>query len=389
MSKIKKKVDGIYFLGQSSVDVTGSQYLISFNGYNILLECGLYQSSSNDYLDSYKVNSEKFKFNPKEIDYVFVNHAHIDHTGLLPRLVKEGFHGEIITTHNTAKVMEQLLLNCAYIVNDEARVLSKRYSREYKPLFSEEDVLNTMPLVHEYNEFNDIKQLNDTISFQWLKNSHCLGAAQLQLILKNELKTKKILYTSDIGSLNASNHYVEDTEIPKVFSDVSIMESTYGNNRYLSKKTRSYDLEHLRIAVNTVIGRGGSIVLPCFSFSRTQELLTNLYLLFSDDADFDTPVIVDSKLSCDISRLYSNILIEDDYDLWLKVSSWRNVKFISEKEMSQKNIADNTPKIIISSSGFCTNGRIVNYLKKYIRDENSMIIFLDMLVTIHHIFHIE
>lgn len=375
MAKKKKKGDGIYFTGQSSIDVTGSQYLVKFGEYQILLECGLHQSSSNDYLDSYKVNSRKFQFNPSEIDFVFCNHAHIDHVGLIPRLVKEGFKGEIIATRNTAFIMKALLMNCAYIVADEARVLSKRYHREYKPLFDEGDVLKTMSLIHVFDEYNIVKVLNDKISFQWFKNSHCLGSAQLQLILQDELRTKKILYTSDIGALHTQNHYVQDTEIPNTFSDITIMESTYGLDKRMSKKTRSFDLEHLKVAINTVIERKGSVVLPCFSFSRTQELLTNLYLLFGEDENFKTKVVVDSMLSCEISDIYSDILTGEYFDLWDKVSSWNNVRFISDKTQSQENLADDTPKIILSSSGFCTNGRIVNYLKKYLKDENSMIIF--------------
>lgn len=375
MAKKKKKDDGIYFTGQSSIDVTGSQYFIKFDEYQILLECGLHQSSSNNYLDSYKVNSAKFEFNPSEIDFVFVAHPHIDHCGLIPRLVKEGFNGEIICTYKTARIMKSLLMNCAYIVADEARVLSKRYHREYKPIFSEEDVLKTASLVRVFDDYNIIKVLNEKVSFQWLKNSHCLGAAQLQLILQNELKTKKILYTSDIGALHTNNHYVEDTEIPTVFSDITIMESTYGIDKRIASKTREFDLKHLKTAVNTVIERKGSVILPCFSFSRTQELLTNLYLLFGEDKDFKTEIVVDSILSCEISDIYSDILTEDYLSLWEKVSSWQNVKFISDKAQSQNNLCDNSPKIILSSSGFCTNGRIINYLKKYLKDENSMIIF--------------
>ena len=375
MAKKKKKGDGIYFTGQSSIDVTGSQYLVKFDEYQILIECGLHQSSSNDYLDSYKVNSAKFAFSPSEIDFVFVAHPHIDHCGLLPKLVKEGFNGEIIATKNTSRIMKALLMNCAYIVADEARVLSKRYHREYKSLFDESDVIKTMELVRVYDEYNIIEILNEKISFQWLKNSHCIGAAQLQLILQNELKTKKILYTSDIGALHTENHYVEDTEIPNMFSDVTIMESTYGFDKRISKKTRSFDLEHLKVAINTALERKGSIILPCFSFSRTQELLTNLYLLFGEDENFETEIIIDSILSCEICDIYSNVLIGKHYDLWRKVSTWDNVKYISDKIQSQENLADSTPKIILSSSGFCTNGRIINYLKKYLKDENSIIIF--------------
>lgn len=375
MSKKKKNDDGVYFLGQSSIDVTGSQYLVKFGGYQILLECGLYQASSNDVLDSYRINAAKFKFKPKEIDYVFICHGHIDHTGLTPRLVKEGFRGQIITTQDTATIMGALLMNSAYIVNSEAEILSKRFHREYTPLYSEDDVHATMSLVHTYDDYNTIIKLNDTISFQWMKNAHCVGSAQLQLILRDEIKTKKILYTSDLGALSTDNHYVENTEIPTMFSDISIIESTYGDNERSTSKTRAYDLEHFKVAVITALERGGSVILPCFSFSRTQEILTNLYLLFGGDENFKTQVVVDSMLSCAISELYGNILEDDNLELWNKVSTWDNVRFIYDKADSKNCLGDNTPKIVISSSGFCTNGRVINYLQKYLKDDNSIIIF--------------
>lgn len=126
IAKKKLKTDGILFCGENANDVTGSCTYIRFAGKQILLECGLYQD--NSYLESYKINSKKFKFNPEEIDYVFVEHVHIDHIGLLPRLVSEGFTGRIIMTKASAVIAKHLLLNCAFILEDEARVLSKRYS---------------------------------------------------------------------------------------------------------------------------------------------------------------------------------------------------------------------------------------------------------------------
>lgn len=375
MAKKKLKNNGIFFTGKSSEDVTGSQYLVRFGNTQCLLECGLHQSRSNDYLDSYKINSEKFQFKPKELDYVFVAHTHIDHCGLIPRLVKEGFAGKIIATGITAKIMKPLLLNSCMIINDEARVLSKRYKREYKPLYDEEDVYKTLDLIETYDEYNKVYRLNDNVSFQWLSNSHCLGAAQLQLILRDANSTKKVLYTSDMGALHSKNNYVTDTEIPKMFNDVAIMESTYGESKRTSKKSRFYDIKHLEAAINTVIERKGTVILPCFSFSRTQELLTNLYDIYGVQKKFCTPIFVDSKLSCDISKLYHSLLQGSDLEKWQKVCEWNNVHFIEEKDESKKCIADDKPKIIISSSGFCTNGRIVGYLKKYIKDYNSMIIF--------------
>lgn len=375
MSIKKLKGDGIFFTGKASEDVTGSQYLIKFGGRQILLECGLHQSSSNSYLDSYKINAEKFRFKPSEIDYVFVAHAHIDHSGLLPRLVKEGFHGKVIATGRTAAVMKPLLLNSCYILNDEARVLSKRYKRDYSPIYEEKDVYETLDLIYEHDEYNRVYKLDDVVSFQWLHNAHCVGAAQLQLILTAGGKKKKILYTSDIGALNTDNHYVHGTELPSGYHDAVIMESTYSDPKRVTHRTREQDIHHLKSAIDTTLWRGGSVVLPCFSFSRTQEMLTTLYEIYGEDQNFAVPVIVDSKLSCEISELYCHILEGQDLELWDTVKRWKNVQFISEKADSQACLADNRPKVILSASGFCTNGRVVNYLKKYIADRNSMVIF--------------
>ena len=373
IGKSKLKSDGIMFVGNNAEDVTGSMILIKFVNKQILLEAGLYQN--NDYLESYKVNTEKFKFKPNEIDYIFICHCHIDHIGLLPRLVKEGFTGKIIMTYPSSVISKHLLLNCAFILSDEARVLSKRYGRDYSPIYSEDDVYNTFKFYTVYNQYDTLFQLDDIVSFQWLKNSHCVGAAQLQLILNDGIKKRKLLYTSDIGALETKNHYVENTEVPTFYNDLIIMESTYGLNARISKKTREFDVEHLRVAIDTVLERHGTLILPAFSFSRSQELLTTLFLLFGDDENFTTPIIVDSMLTCDICDDYGKVLQNDYLNLWNKVYNWKNVKYIREKSDSQTCVLDSTPKICISSSGFCTNGRVLSYLDKYLRDINSMICF--------------
>lgn len=360
-------------MGQNADDVTGSCTYVTFCGKKILLECGLFQN--NNYLDSYNINSEKFSFKPSEIDYVFVCHTHVDHIGLLPRLIKEGFTGKIIASHATAQLMKPLLYNCVFILASEANVLSYKYKRNYSPIYTEEDVRNTLNLIYEYDDLHKIYDLDDVVSFQWYENSHCVASRQLQLILRdNNGVRQSILYTSDIGSLNTKNHYLKDTEIPTEFNRITIMESTYGEPGRVNKKTRKFDLEKLKTAVETVIERGGSVIMPAFSFSRTQELLTNLYQIFHD-TDFKYNIIVDSMLTCDICDLYTTILKDDDLELWNKVCNWKNVKFVKEKEESIFYVKDHTPKIVLSSSGFCTNGRILSYLHEYLQDENSMVIF--------------
>ena len=373
MSKKKLKDDGIYFLGNNALDVTGSYIYLKYKGKQILLEFGMVQE--NDYLINYKMNSEKLKFDPSEIDYVFVNHCHIDHIGMLPRLVKLGFEGKIIASHATAMLMKPLLLNSSFILNSEALVLSRKYKRNYDPIYTEDDVYKTLNLVYEYDEINKEYILDDVISFEWLKNSHCVGSRQLRLTLTDENNVKQhILYTSDIGALHTDNHYLSDTEIDTRGYRYAIMESTYGLKGRQNKKTRVFDLEHLRVAINTVLERGGTFIMPCFSFSRTQEILTNLYELYSDK-DFKYDIVVDSMLSCDISNLYDEILDEDSLKLWKKVKNWNNVKFVTEKNESVAIVKGHEPKIVISSSGFCTNGRVLSYLHEYLSDEKSMIAF--------------
>ena len=374
ISKKKIKDDGIYFVGNNALDVTGSCTYIKYNGKNILLECGLFQC--NDYLENYKVNSEKFKFDPAEIDYVFVGHVHIDHIGLLPRLVKEGFRGKIITSHATAILMKPLLLNCSFILQSEASLLSYKYKRNYSPIYTEDDVHNTLSMIYEYDDIHQLHILDDVVSFEWLENSHCIGAKQLRLTLKGKNgKKDSILYTSDLGALHTNNHYLNDTEIDNRFNRITIMECTYGEPLRQNKKTRKFDLEHLRVAVDTVTERGGSVIMPCFSFSRTQEILTNLYEIYGHDENFKYDVVVDSMLSCDISKLYNEILDGDNLKLWEKVCNWENVKFITEKNESLACVKNHSPKIVLSSSGFCTNGRILSYLHEYLSDVNSMVIF--------------
>lgn len=373
IAKKKIKDDGIYFVGQNANDVTGSCIYIKYNGKQILLECGLYQN--NDYLESYNVNSEKFKFKPSEIDYIFVGHTHVDHIGLIPRVIKEGFRGQIITSAATAKLMQPLLLNSAFILQSEANALSFRYKRNYEPIYTTDDVYETLKHIYIFDSIHELHILDEVISFKWLSNSHCVGARQLQLILhdKNGV-SNSIFYTSDIGALRTTNHYVENTEIPQNFNKITIMESTYGEPGRKNKKTRKFDLEKLRTAIDTVLERDGTVVMPCFSFSRTQELLTNLYLMFYE-TDFKYDVIVDSILTCDVCDLYDDLLFDDNLSLWSKVKNWKNIKFIRDKEESLACVKSHYPKIVLSSSGFCTNGRILSYLHEYLSDENSMVIF--------------
>ena len=373
MGKKKLKDDGIYLYSNNAVDVTGSSMYIRCNGKQLLIEAGMVQS--NDYAENYRLNTEKYPFEPSEIDYVFVGHCHIDHVGMLPRLVKSGFRGKIIASHATAMLMKPLLLNSAFILQSEANVLSFKHKREYAPIYSEDDVFQTLDLVYEYDDIHKEYVLDDVVSFEWLQNSHCIGARQLRLNLTNSNKVKQhILYTSDIGALHTDNHYLPDTEIDDRSYRYVLMESTYGEPGRQNKKTRAFDIEHLKVAIDTVTERGGTFIMPCFSFARTQEILTNLYEIYHDK-NFQYDIVVDSMLSVDICNLYDELLDGENLELWKKVKNWDNVKFITEKDESLACVKAHVPKVVISSSGFCTNGRILSYLHEYLSDINSMVCF--------------
>ena len=372
----KKVKNCMVFSGYASNDVTGSEIAINYNGKNILIECGLHQSS--DVLKAYNANVQKLPIKASKIDYVFIMHTHIDHIGRLPILYKRGFTGKIISTPETKVIAKDLLINSSFIADSDARYLSKRYHKTYLPLYDKYDVNTVMDYFDTYNDYNIIHKLDDTVSFQFFKNSHCVGACSLQLILTNGNETKKITYTSDLGAIETNNSFVNKLDyknITSTYSDIFIGESTYGDGKRDTHRLRNKDLEILKSAIKNTIESGGSVINPSFSFARTQEIIKCIYYLFKDDDSFgDTKVVIDSMLSTQICEDYLSVLNGVDLYEWRKIMNWKNLHFIKDKKDSLVNVSDKTPKVVISSSGFCMNGRVVDYLKEYIENENNTII---------------
>ena len=216
------------------------------------------------------------------------------------------------------------------------------------------------------------------ISFKWLHNSHIIGAAQLELFLKDENgHTSKILYTSDLGSYKLSSPFVHSTELCTK-ANLAIFESTYGaEEKIITKKDRMKDKEKIKSIVNEVCkSNGGRILIPCFSLDRTQKILKVLYDIFKEDSDFNIPIIVDSPLSCKITDVYKEVLEGDDLDVLSDIINWKNVRFIKDKIDSNICLADKKSKIVIASSGFLQAGRSVSYLKEFLPNSKDMILFV-------------
>lgn len=363
----------IHYIGNNAQDVTGSCILIKTRNKQILLECGMVQSCGNS-LDDFKINAKPFTFKAKNIDYVFINHSHIDHIGNICKLTRDGFKGKIITSHITGQLLKPMLKDSCNIIANDAKILSKQKRKTVLPFYDKDDIDNTLDLVYEY-DYNIIYELDSNISFKFLRNSHIIGALQLELFIKNSLGiTKSILYTSDMGSFKVKNHYVDNSDMGSKYNLV-ITECTYGKRTQETAPNREKDIEKLRTVIReTCVEKHGKLLIPVFSLSRSQEILTTLYEMYSQDSTFTIPIYVNSPLILEINKVYSKVLEDDNAELFQKVCNWKNVKFIKSIEESNLNILDKSPKIVLSSSGFLIRGKSCEYLKQFIGNDNDCIV---------------
>lgn len=375
MSKKKQNQVKVTFCGMNSENVTGSMILIESNNKKILLECGLFQS--NNVKKDYENNMRKLDFKPKDIDYIFWGHSHIDHIGLTPRLYGEGCEAKIIAVKNTYDITRALLKDSAFIMSRDIQALGRRYKKSYAPIYDNDDVTKCLDSIVQY-DYDEIHELDDEISFQFVSSGHIIQSAQIVLWIKQGNNTRKILYTSDLGNISVDKHYIRKFEAI-TNANLVIAESTYSrNDRSITQKDKLKDLEKIKTVVNQYcIERHGRVLIPIFSLDRTQNVLTLLYEIFGKDKNFQIPVILDSPLSCKMTEIYGRIL-EDEYEqqLFGRVMAWENLKLVKESDESKLIVEDKSPKIVLSASGMMTAGRSRHYTKSILPDLNSAILFV-------------
>lgn len=369
-------------LGRAAKEVTGSCLYLKWHGFQMLIECGIYQS--NDILEAYNANKYMFDgIDMSDIDAIVIGHLHADHQSALPYAWRKGFNGKIYMTPETAKISKNLMLNSAYIMDGDAKYLIRRFKKQYEPLYDKYDVETVMDYVEIIGDYDkDIPIYDDgNVLLRFLPNSHCIGAAQIILTLKSGSAVKKIYYSSDLGAIKTQNHFVKNLQLPdcKEHFDVSFIESTYGDGKRESRRKRKKDLEILKTVINETIAKGGKVIIPSFAAVRAQEVLYSLYSIFGNDDSFKTDVVVDSPLMRDICKDYSLVLNGAERVEWDEVMRWKNIKFIKEKTASLAAIVSDAPSVVVSSSGFCTNGRVTSWLQNYLNDENSTIVFVGYL----------
>ncbi len=352
----------IKFLGAAST-VTGSKHLLQTAGKNILIDCGLFQGIKALRLK----NWEPLPVSASKIDTVIITHAHLDHCGYLPLLVKSGFKGNILMTAPTRDLVEIILRDSAKIQEEDAEKANKYGYSKHKPalpLYGTSDVEKALALFNTYNDKEWIT-LSPDIRFRFVKNGHILGSCFVEM----ECYGKKIVFSGDIGR-NKSELLERPSRIDA--ADFLVMESTYGN-RLHSKENA---LNELSDVINTTIHRKGSILIPSFAVGRAQELMHMILSLKHKLNIPDVPVFMDSPMGADATDILSK------YPDWHKLTKeecnalHNNITIIRDWHDTEKVINKKGSKIVIAASGMMTGGRVLEYLIHYIGNRKNTVMMV-------------
>jgi metallo-beta-lactamase family protein len=361
----------VKFLGGAST-VTGSKYLLEVNEKKILIDCGLYQGLKELRLR----NWDDFPIHPQEIDIVIITHAHIDHTGYLPRLVKLGFGGKVYCTRPTMDLMAILLKDSAKLQEEEAEYARKKgYSRHQNPqaLYTSDDVETVLPML-EPCDMNKQIEIADGINISFLYSGHILGASSVYMELKGNNQNKTLLFSGDIGRYTDPIFYPPFT--PKQ-ADIVFLESTYGDRVNPDEEVE----KDFADAINDAHASGGCVLIPAFAVGRTQEVLYYIKKLRDENRIPKMSVYVDSPMAINATRLYVHypdchkLSLEElqHEETFLKFNGLHYCK-TQESSTELNDIRSNA--IIISASGMLAGGRILHHLFHRLPRENDTLIFV-------------
>ena len=357
--------------------VTGSKHLITLNnGKKLLLDCGMFQGMGKE-TDQLNRN---FGFDPKEISYVILSHAHIDHSGLLPRLVKEGFNGAIYATPATIDVAKVLLTDSAYIQRQDLHFLNKRRKEQGKtqlePLYTEEDVRKTFAHFNPVH-YRQVLKIDENVTFEFFDVGHIIGSATVYLWLTEDGKQKTLAFSGDVGRYGDPILHS-----PQAFhqADYLIIESTYGNKIHEPIETYSKDL--LKNIQETCLQKKGKLIIPAFSVGRTQELLYAFNDLELDGLLPEINYYVDSPMSTkvtEIVKLHPECFNRSVQKL-MKIDSdpfdFKGIKYITDKRDSQALNTHYKPCVIISASGMAEAGRVKHHIYNSIENWRNTIMII-------------
>jgi len=376
----------IQFLGAAGT-VTGSKHLINSSddstgtkGVQVLVDCGLFQGPK-EWRDR---NWQDTPVPAKEIDAVILTHAHLDHCGWIPRLVKEGFKGPIYATPATIDLCGIVLPDSGHLQEEDAAYYNKTHTSSHTPalplytLAEAQDCLKTMKPVAE----GQTVQICPELSFRFVPAAHILGSCMAEIQLAVGGQSKRLLFTGDIGRVRdqtiAPGKVVHSGPQEGESADVLVMESTYGNREHPDEDP----LPELASLITTCVKRGGSVIVPAFAIERTQKFLFILKQLMEDGRIPRVPVYCDSPMALkaiDVFLKHREEFTAISKDLIQKYGSpltWPGFTFAATRDDSMKINAVHTPCIIVSSSGMVTGGRVMHHLAQRLPDPKNLVIFI-------------
>jgi len=370
------KAPTLSFLGAAE-NVTGSRFLLEIDGFKILVDSGIYQE--RDLVDR---NWDPFPVAPGSIDVILLTHAHLDHCGYLPKLVKEGFSGRIYCTEATADIAQIVLMDCAHIMKEDAEYKIKRHKRQGRksprpvlPLYAAEDVQRTIPLFATVKYKQQVK-LSDGIEASFHDAGHILGASMIKLKANFNGQSRTILFSGDIGRRNRP--ILQD---PTLFdeADYCIVESTYGDRIH---DTFGDTQKKLAGAINLAHRDGGNIVVPSFAIERSQEVLYYMNELLLEDKIPTMPVFLDSPMAISVTEVFKKHPELFDKEMIEHLNNHESPFNFPGLKMSRatkesKAINDiESTVMVIAGSGMCTGGRVKHHLINNISRPESMVIFV-------------
>lgn len=352
----------IQFIGATGT-VTGSKYLLTTKSQKILIDCGLFQGLKQLRLR----NWNPLPFKPSEIKNLLLTHAHIDHSGYIPLLVKNGFRGKIYCSYGTAELCKILLPDSGYLQEEDAYFANKHGFSKHKPalpLYTRKDAENSLKYFHPL-DFDKTHSLEKELAFTFFPAGHILGAS----MIKVQDKRTTILFTGDLGR---SNDLI--MKPPRIINDADylVLESTYGD--------RLHDVEDPKKLIADVVkktaARGGVIIIPSFAVGRAQTILYILYQLKNENIIPDIPIYLDSPMARDTTDLYCEFGSEHRLSENTCTLMCRSATIINTPEESKRIDQEPGPKVIITASGMATGGRVIHHLHAFISDPKNTVLFV-------------
>ena len=360
------------FLGATQT-VTGSKYLLEAGGESLMIDCGLFQGHKELRLR----NWDSFPVDPSSIHWVVLTHAHLDHTGYLPRLVKEGFQGQVWASSATVDLSNLTLPDSGHLQEEDAFYANKKGFSKHKPalpLYTRDEAVKSLELFHGADESKPL-ELSTHFKVRFIRAGHILGARMVEVTVTEEGKPVTVLFSGDIGRF--PQLIIREPDVPDAV-DYLVCESTYGDRLHPTDDFQ----KRLAEIVERTAERGGSVIIPSFAIGRTQELLYLFRQLINENQMHDLPIHVDSPMAIDATDLYrkhheDHNLQTDEFEAGgHRLFAQPNVHFDRSVEASKALNDCRYPAIIISASGMATGGRVLHHLARCLPDHRNTILFV-------------